>query len=109
MDFRSTGIQISGKTGTNGVATLETSRASYTQPGAPVGQYRVQLAEELNIEMRELPGDAPGAEITAWKKEYEEKADKLRSFPKALNSADKSPLEMDITASVAAEFDVSTY
>ena len=107
--FRFTGLQTSGKTGADGVATLETSHSSYTASGVPAGTYRVQLVETLNIDIRELSLEASGAEVAAWRKEYDEKAEKLRSVPKTLNSTDNSPLEMDINTSGTIEFDVAKY
>ena len=101
---------VTGSTGADGVATIQTSRGPYIQPGAPAGKYLVQLTEVLNVEIRPPAMDATEQENLAWQKEFDEKAAKIRSFPKSLSSAGTSPLEMDVTTGpVNVEFDVSKF
>jgi len=117
-------FDISGRTGADGVATLQTSRNTYIRPGVPEGKFAVQLNETINVDMSDwkvptmtrivdgeeirIPSDSPQvAEATS--KEFTRRADALRRFSKALTSS-ASPLEMDISsAPVAIEFDVSKY
>ena len=101
---------VTGETEASGVATIVTSRNTYTKAGAPKGKYLVQLTEVFNVDMPTLSMDATPEQEAAWQKEYNEKADKVRSFPKALSRVASSPLEIDITsAPVAVEFDVTKY
>jgi len=99
---------MTGKTGADGVATIRTSRNTYSRPGAPVGKFLVQLTEVIEVDMQGFAAET-SRELTAWSREYDRRMDALRRFSKALDSADSSPLEMDITSSVAAEFDVTKY
>jgi len=104
----SSDLFIAGTTGPNGVATLRTERGTYSQQGVPVGKYLVQLNEAVKVEIRDLSMDATPQESAAWEKEYNEKMDKARSFPRIYSDVAKSPLEMDVSSSpVSVEFDVS--
>jgi len=101
---------VSGQTGANGVATLQTSRGTYIMPGVPTGKYLIQLSEAFQVDIRQLSMDATPQEAVAWQKEFDEKADKLRSFPRILGHVVNSPLEIEVASSpVAVEFDVSQY
>ena len=101
---------VTGVTGTDGIATIETSRGPYVQSGAPAGKYLVQLTEVIMIDIPPPAMDATEREMAAWQKEWDEKANKVRSFPKVLSSAGTSPLEMDVASpSTTVEFDVSKY
>jgi len=115
---------ISGKTGANGIATLQTARNTYSRPGAPVGKYLVQLTEVVEVDMssfavpvqkRVVDGveiEVPSGTVDvmmARTREYDRRADAARRFSKVLGSANQSPLELEITASCAAEFDVGKY
>jgi len=105
LDFLVTGV-----TGSDGVATIQTSRGPYVQSGVPTGKYLVQLTEVIMVDIAPPAMDATDREMAAWQKEFDEKADLVRSFPKVLNSVGNSPLEMDVaSAPVAVEFDVSKY
>lgn len=101
---------ISGETGADGVATIQTTRGTYAKPGVPAGKYLVQLTEPLEVAVESLSMDATQQQQDAWQKEYDRKLDAIRSFPKALSSATGSPLEMEVASPpVAVEFDVGKY
>ena len=101
---------VTGVTGSDGVATIQTSRNTYGAPGVPAGKYLVQLTEVLNVDLAPLGMDVTPQQEAAWTKEYNEKADKIRSFSKVLTKAGTTPLEIDVASSPATvEFDVSTY
>ena len=105
LDFLVTGV-----TGPDGVATIQTSRGPYVKSGVPTGKYLVQLTEVIKVDIAPPAMDASDREMAAWQKEFDEKAARVRSFPKVLNSAGSSPLEMDVnSAPVDVEFDVSKY
>lgn len=101
---------VSADTGSDGVATIKTTRGSYSKSGVPKGKYTVQLSEPLSVDMPSVSMDASEAEQNAWQKEYDDKLDAIRTFPKVLNSIAKSPLEINVDSPpVNAEFDVSKY
>ena len=118
-------FSISGRTGANGMATIQTSRNTYSKPGAPVGTFIVQLSETVEVDMSDwkwqgtpqqnlsddtqiFRGITP-QELDAQTKEFDKRADAARKIPKILTGAE-SPLELDISAApVTAEFDVSKY
>lgn len=115
-------FNISGLTGADGVATLQTSRNTYIKAGAPVGIFLVQLTEMIEVDMSNFKGEvqkkvlegieldipASSRAFVAWEREYDRRADVLRKIPKALTN-DKSPLEIGVTSSMSIEFDVAKY
>jgi len=117
---------ISGQTKADGVAILQTSRNTYTRPGSPVGTFHVQLVEKVSVDMSDwkwegspprsprgvlmddMPQPVSQQRRDAEDEEYTKRVNAARRIPIDMANPD-SPLEIDISASVAAEFDVSKY
>ena len=102
-------FRVAGDTNANGVATIQTSRNTYSQSGVPVGKYVVQLVESIAVtDMRPFPEN--DAAIAAWTREYDAKLAAIRTIPAILASETDSPLEIEILKSpVTLEIDVAKY
>ena len=102
-------FRVAADTNASGVATMQTSRNTYSQTGAPEGKYVVQLVESIAVkDIRPYPEN--DAEVPAWIKEYNAKLAAIRTIPAILASETDSPLEVEILKSpVTIEIDVAKY
>jgi hypothetical protein len=90
-----------GVTNAQGVAVIQTSRASYTGKGAPAGDYKVTLIKTVNLPPELEPQEedqrlSPQA-VAAKQAKQEEFYEKNRVIPKILGDSNTSPIELNVT------------
>ncbi|MDR2346831.1 MAG: Ig-like domain-containing protein [Planctomycetaceae bacterium] len=90
-----------GVTNTQGVAVIQTSRASYTGKGAPAGDYKVILIKTVKLPPELEPQEedqnlSPRATVEKQAKQEAFYA-KNRVIPKILGDSNTSPIELTVT------------
>ncbi|MDO5552532.1 MAG: Ig-like domain-containing protein [Planctomycetia bacterium] len=105
---------ISGKSNSNGVATITTSRGSWIGKGAPEGEYIVTVTKEVEIPEWKTPAEIAQMtppEAEKYNREKTEKRNALpRIIPQPLTSTETSPCSLTVTSgSNMMEIDVSQY
>ncbi len=95
-------VTINGKTDKNGVAEISSTLQSYTQKGAPTGEYKITCTKDPKPEhwkTDEERGQMSMEESNAYHAEYEAKrAEMPREIPKIWQDFDKTPLSATVSA-----------
>ena len=89
-----------GITGNDGVATIQSSRGSYTGNGVPEGTYSVVLSKSIDVPddlvAQESDQNLPPAAQAEKSRKLDEFLNKNRVVPVVLSSAGTSPIELVI-------------
>jgi hypothetical protein len=89
-----------GITDANGVAVIQTTRASYTGKGVPIGEYKVFLIETVKLppelEPKDEDQDLPPQEAADKQAKQEEFYEKNSIIPKILTDSNTSPIELKV-------------
>jgi hypothetical protein len=90
-----------GITNAQGVAVIQTSRASYTGKGVPAGDYKVTLIKTVvlppELEPQEEDQNLSPQAATAKQAKQEVFYEKNRIIPKILEDSNTSPIELTVT------------
>ncbi len=109
------GVVVGGKTDATGVCAVTTTFANFTAPGAPKGEFTVQLKKQPVLEdMPELtPAEMTDMSRSEIDKYYKERDAKLKAAPQIippqLTSFQSSPLKVNVPTDSAVTFDVAEY
>ncbi|MDR0608794.1 MAG: hypothetical protein LBG58_01665 [Planctomycetaceae bacterium] len=89
-----------GVTNAQGVAVIQTSRASYTGKGVPAGEYKVALIKTValppELEPQETDQNLPPQAVAAKQAKQEAFYEKNRVIPKILGDSNTSPIELTV-------------
>ena len=108
------GTIIGGKTDASGACVVTTTFANYRAPGAPAGEYTVQLQKNPDVGMPDLtPEQMETMERGDIDKYYADRAAKVKSaekiVPPNLTSFQTSPIKVNVPNDATVTVDLSQY
>ena len=93
---------VTGITGSDGVAQMQTTLQKYTAKGAPAGDFRVLCTKDPTVDhwkTNQERAEMSSGEAAAYMQEWQAKCDELpREIPKIWKDFDKTPLKTTVAS-----------
>lgn len=104
-------LSVTGRTGADGTAAVQTIQGSYTRPGAPVGSYTVTVSKEVNVSsMTTVERDGSQDKAMAYAAEVRRLQEENPSeVPRFMNGAELSPITADVTKNGKLKIEITDY